>query len=94
LYAIAYEFTCEKALRIWLLPRQPFGMMLMNRKTYCTVAGIIFTTVALFHLMRIYMEWRVVIGDWAAPKSLSWAAFIVAGGLALFGFRFAASDEH
>jgi hypothetical protein len=30
----------------------------------------------------------------AAPKSVSWVAFIVAGGLALFGFRFTANDEH
>jgi hypothetical protein len=27
------------------------------------------------------------------PKSLSWVALIVAGGLALLGFRFAAADE-
>jgi hypothetical protein len=35
----------------------------MDRKTYCMVAGIIFTLVALFHLVRIYMEWPVMIGD-------------------------------
>jgi hypothetical protein len=39
---------------------------------------------------RIYMEWPVTIGDWSAPKSVSWVAFIVAGGLAIFGFRFTA----
>jgi hypothetical protein len=58
------------------------------------VAGIIFTLVALFHLVRIYMEWPVMIGDWSTPKSVSWIALIVAGGLALFGFRFAVNDEH
>ncbi len=66
----------------------------MHRKTYCMVAGIIFTLVALFHLVRIYMEWPVMIGDWSAPKSVSWTVLIVAGGLALFGFRFAVNDEH
>jgi hypothetical protein len=65
----------------------------MDRKTYCMVAGAIFTLVALFHILRIYMEWPVMIGDWSAPKWVSWVALIVAGGLALFGFRFTANDE-
>jgi hypothetical protein len=66
----------------------------MHRKTYRMVAEIIFTLVVLFHLVRIYMEWPVMIGDWSAPKSVSWIALIVAGGLALFEFRFAVNDEH
>jgi len=65
----------------------------MDRKAYCMVAGIIFTLVALFHLVRIYMEWPIMIGDWSAPKSVSWVAFIVASGLAIFGFRLTANDE-
>jgi hypothetical protein len=28
------------------------------------------------------------------PKSVSWAALIVAGGLALFGFRFTSNNEY
>jgi hypothetical protein len=39
-----------------------------DRKTYFLMAGIIFTLVALFHLVRIYMEWPVIIGDWSVPK--------------------------
>jgi hypothetical protein len=65
----------------------------MNRKTYCLVAGAIFAVVALFHLVRIFEEWPVMIADWSVPKSVSWVALIVAGGLALLGFRFTASDE-
>ena len=57
------------------------------------LAGIIFTLVALFHLVRIYMEWPIMIVDWSVPKSVSWVALIVAGGLAIFGFRFTANDE-
>jgi hypothetical protein len=56
----------------------------MAQKTYCMVAGIIFTLVALFHVLRIFMEWPIMIGDWSVPKSVSWIALIVAGGLALF----------
>jgi hypothetical protein len=66
----------------------------MDRKTFCMLAGIIFTLVALFHLVRIFMEWPVLIGDWFVPMWVSWVALIVAGGLALFGFRFTANDEH
>jgi len=33
----------------------------MDRKTFCMLAGIIFTLVALFHLVRIYMDWPVMM---------------------------------
>jgi hypothetical protein len=52
---------------------------------YCMVAGMIFTLVALFHLLRIFEDWPVIIGDWSVPKSVSWIALIVAGGFALVG---------
>jgi hypothetical protein len=65
----------------------------MDAKTFSLVAGVIFAVVALFHLVRIFMEWTVIIGDWSAPKSVSWVAFIVASGLAIFGFRLTANDE-
>jgi hypothetical protein len=65
----------------------------MDQKTFSIVAGLIFTLVALFHLVRIFEDWPVIIGDWSAPKWVSWAALIVAGGLALFGFRFTADEN-
>ena len=65
----------------------------MNRKTFSMLAGAIFTLVALFHLIRIFEDWPVIIGDWSVPKSVSWVALIVAGGLALLGFRVAANDQ-
>jgi hypothetical protein len=66
----------------------------MNRKTFCLVAGIAFTLMALFHLLRSFADWPVIIGDWSAPKWVSWVALIFAGGLAIFGFRFTANNEH
>jgi hypothetical protein len=65
----------------------------MDRKTYLMVAGIIFTLVTVFHLVRIFEDWPVIIGDWSVPKWVSWVGLIVAGGLALFGFRFTAENE-
>jgi hypothetical protein len=43
--------------------------------------------VALFHLVRIFMKWTVIIGDWSIPMWVSWIALVVAGGLALLGLR-------
>ena len=63
------------------------GMMAHGRKTFSLVAGVIFAVVALFHLVRIFMEWTVVIGDWSIPMWVSWIALVVAGGLALLGLR-------
>jgi len=59
----------------------------MDAKTFSLMAGVIFAVVALFHLVRIFEEWPVIIGDWSVPKSASWVALIVAGGLALLGLR-------
>ena len=60
----------------------------MEAKTFSLVAGVIFAVVALFHLVRIFAEWPVFIGDWSVP-TVSWVALIVAGGLALLGLRLA-----
>jgi hypothetical protein len=49
------------------------------------VAGVIFAVVALFHLVRIFMEWTVIIGDWSIPMwragshSLSLVASLFSG---------------
>ena len=54
----------------------------MNEKTFSLVAGVIFAVVALFHLVRIFMEWTVIIGDWSIPIWVSWIALVAAGGTA------------
>ena len=59
----------------------------MDQKTFSLVAGLIFAMVALFHLVRIFAEWIVIIGDWSIPMWVSWIALVVAGGLALLGLR-------
>jgi hypothetical protein len=66
----------------------------MSWKTYFLVAGIIFALVALAHALRIYMDWPVVIADWSVPKSVSWIALIVAGGIALLAFRLFGENEN
>jgi hypothetical protein len=48
------------------------------------LAGIIFAVVALFHVVRIFMDWPVMIGEWSVPMLVSWIGFVVAGGLGFF----------
>lgn len=64
----------------------------MDQKTFSIAAGVIFAVVALLHLVRIYMGWPVMIGDWSVPMWVSWIGLVVAGGLAFFGFKLAARD--
>jgi hypothetical protein len=59
----------------------------VDAKTFSLVAGVIFAVVAQFHLVRIVMDWSVIIGDWSIPTWVSWVALIVAGGLSLLGLR-------
>ena len=64
----------------------------MDQKTFSIVAGVVFAVVAVLHLLRIYMNWPVVIADWSVPMWVSWVGFVIAGGLAFFGLRLAARD--
>jgi hypothetical protein len=57
----------------------------MDQKTFSIVAGVIFAAVALFHLVRIYMDWPVMIGGWSVPMWVSRIGLVVAGGLAFLG---------
>ena len=63
----------------------------MNRRSYCLTTGIIFIVIALLHLLRIVYGWKVVIGPWPVPDSVSWVAFVVAGYLGYEGVRLAKS---
>ena len=62
----------------------------MNYKTFLTITALIFSVVALVHLLRIYAAWPILIGNWTVPMWLSWIGAVVAGGLAYFGFRLVA----
>jgi uncharacterized membrane protein len=59
----------------------------MNQKTYVRVSGVIFTVVALLHALRLFRNWDMVIGGWAAPTWLSAAGILIAGYLAYTAFR-------
>jgi hypothetical protein len=59
----------------------------MDQRTFNLVSGIVFTIVAVVHLLRLFMGWPVVVGTWAAPTWLSWLGLLVAGALSYSGLR-------
>ena len=63
------------------------GTLIMDQKTYLTLAAVIFAVVALAHLVRAVLDWPVVIAGWMVPVWLSWLAFVVAGALSWFGWN-------
>ena len=62
-------------------------------KRYCVISGILFTLVAVAHLLRIVYGWPVLIGDYGAPMWMSWVGLIIPGGLAVWAFRIAGKAE-
>ena len=51
-----------------------------------TVTAVLFLVVAVAHLLRIILGWRVEIAGLDIPFWVSWLAVLVAGALAYFGF--------
>ena len=49
----------------------------MKPRAFIIATALIFSLVALAHLIRIALGLTVVIGDWHVPISLSWVAFVV-----------------
>ncbi len=57
-------------------------MKAMRQKTFLSVAGAIFSVIAVLHLLRAVLGWKAVIGSFEVPMWLSWVAFAGAAYLA------------
>ena len=53
---------------------------------YAAVSALIFTIVAVMHLMRIINRWSVAVGPYNVSMNVSWAGVIVAALLPIWGF--------
>ena len=60
----------------------------MTHKHYMMVSKVIFTVVAIMHLLRALFGWTVVFNGHVVPIWYSWVAFLVAGYLAYSAERF------
>ena len=56
-------------------------------KPFTTIAVIIFTIIALLHLVRLIRGFDVVVAGWAVPQLASLVGLIVAAVLALMVWR-------
>jgi hypothetical protein len=59
----------------------------MGHKKYCAVSGVLFTLVAIAHLLRIIYGLSIQVGDYAVPMLVSWVGLVVPAGLAFWAFR-------
>ena len=62
----------------------------MRERAYLTLAGCIFSVVAIAHLTRIMYQSDIVIFGWQVPIILSWFGVVVATYRAYSSFHFAA----
>jgi hypothetical protein len=61
----------------------------MTTKNYALITAIVFTIVALAHIWRLYTGAEVTMNGTAVPMAGSWVGLIIAGILAVCGFRLA-----
>jgi hypothetical protein len=57
----------------------------MKTKAYLIVSTIIFTVVAVMHLIRLTLGWPAVLGTWNVPLSVSLVAVLVSASVAMWG---------
>jgi hypothetical protein len=65
----------------------------MEHKEYCLVSGILFTLVALAHLLRILYGMSVQVDQMDVPMFVSWIGLVVPGALAVWAFRINRASE-
>jgi len=53
---------------------------------YTVISALIFTLVAVAHLLRLFKGWAVHIGPFFVSMTVSWLGLAVAGFLAIWGF--------
>lgn len=59
----------------------------MTVRIFALISCVIFFLVAAVHLVRVVLQWPVVIGSWSVPMWPSIAVIVVAGLLSFAGFR-------
>ena len=59
----------------------------MKHGAFLLVTSAIFALIALLHALRLVYGWNVTIGEWTVPVWVSAVGFLIAGYLALQGFR-------
>jgi len=64
----------------------------MSSKHYFVISGLIFSLVAIAHLLRVINGASVQIDGYAIPMAVSWLGLIVTATLASWAFRLAQQE--
>ena len=59
----------------------------MNQKTFTLTTGVVFSIIAVLHILRVLFGWEAVIGSWTVPLWISWVAIAASGYLAYTAFK-------
>ena len=59
----------------------------MSEKNYLLISAIIFSLVALLHLLRLFTHWSFQIGAMTVPLWGSWLAVLIGATLSIWAFR-------
>jgi hypothetical protein len=59
----------------------------MGYKEYCVVSGVLFTLVALAHLLRIVYGMSIQVDEYVVPMFFSWVGFVLPAALSFWAFR-------
>ena len=59
----------------------------MTMRAYLLFTTVLFSLIALIHLMRFAFGWTAVVGTWTVPLSVSLVAVVICGLLAYFGMN-------
>ena len=60
---------------------------------YFAVSGIVFTLIAIAHLLRIIQDWTFQIGPWLIPTTISWIALCGTAFLSIWSFYLLATRD-
>jgi hypothetical protein len=59
----------------------------MTMRAYLLLTTVLFSIIALVHLMRFALGWTAVVGTWTVPLSVSLFAIVICVLLAFWGFN-------
>ena len=59
----------------------------MKRRAYLEISAILFTVLAIGHVLRLFLGLPVEVGSHVIPMWVSWVGVAVTGILAVWGFR-------
>ena len=61
----------------------------MRQHTFSLITAVLFSLIALLHVLRLLRGWHVTIGGAVVPMWVSWIGLAIAAYLAYQGFRLA-----